>query len=85
MSSTRKGLLAAAEQQDTDLRKVVRKATRVDDLPLMLTVDETCPVLGLGRGTVYGLIREGVIPSVKLGRSVRVPRAALERMLDGEA
>lgn len=41
--------------------------------PLLLTVDETCKALGLGRSNVYGLIAKGVIPSVRIGSSVRVP------------
>lgn len=45
---------------------------------LLLTVDEVAHALGLGRSKTYMLIAAGKLPSVRVGRSVRVPRAALE-------
>jgi excisionase family DNA binding protein len=36
---------------------------------------------GLGRKAAYHLAAKGQIPTVKLGRTLRVPVAALERML----
>lgn len=41
---------------------------------LLLTVRETARRLGVGRSTMYTMLREGAIPSVKLGalRKVRV-------------
>lgn len=38
-------------------------------------------ILGIGRSTAYRLAREGSLPVLKLGRKLRVPRAALEEML----
>jgi excisionase family DNA binding protein len=34
---------------------------------LSLTVDETAAVTGLGRTTIYGLMKSGQLPKVKLG------------------
>lgn len=48
---------------------------------LTLTVEETARLLRIGRATCYQQIREGIIPSVRFGRVIRVPRSALERML----
>jgi len=48
----------------------------------VLTVPETGRRLGVCRGTAYKLAREGVIPTLRLGRRVVVPRAALKRMLE---
>ena len=74
-----------------DLR-LVRSAASLDDLPEVLTVEEAAVVLRIGRGAAYELARlwretngrEG-LPVVSLGRSLRVPRAALRRMLDDSA
>lgn len=41
--------------------------------PAMLTVDELCGLLRVSRVTAYKLIRTGEIPSVRIGKSVRVP------------
>lgn len=49
---------------------------------LVLTPTETAKLLRIGRGTVYEQIRLGVIPSVRLGRRILVPRVALMRMLE---
>ena len=49
--------------------------------PLGLTIKETAAALQLGLGTAYEMVRQGRIPSVRLGRRIVVPRAALEAML----
>lgn len=61
------------------------------ELPDVLTVEEAAAVLRIGRGCAYELARqwrktagqEG-LPVIMLGRHLRVPRAALERLLAGE-
>lgn len=68
--------------------RVVRQAPSLDDLPEVLTVEEAAAVLRIGRGAAYELARlwretngrEG-LPVVTLGRSLRVPRHALRRLL----
>lgn len=50
--------------------------------PLALTVAETATALRLGRNTVYDLIRTGEIPSIRVGRAIRVPQAALTEWLN---
>lgn len=47
-----------------------------------LTVDETAAVLGIGRELAFTMCRTGQIPTIRLGRRILVPRAALERMLE---
>jgi excisionase family DNA binding protein len=47
----------------------------------VLTVEETARVLRLGRTACYEAVRAGSIPSVRLGRAIRVPGAALQTML----
>ncbi len=50
---------------------------------LVLTPIETAKLLRIGRGTVYEQIRLGLIPSIRIGRKILVPKAALIRMLEG--
>jgi len=49
---------------------------------LTLTVPEAAKLIGISRMTAYGAVRDGTIPSIRIGRRVLVPRAALDRMLD---
>lgn len=57
---------------------------QIDSLPLVLTVREAAEVLRLGRDAAYSAVATGQIPSIRLGRRIVVPRAALVRLLNGE-
>jgi excisionase family DNA binding protein len=50
---------------------------------LVLTPVETANLLRISRGTVYEQIRLGVIPSIRCGRRILVPKASLIKMLEG--
>lgn len=50
---------------------------RLEDLPDLITPIELIPILRLGRSAIYEAIRRGDIPSVRIGRRVLVPKAAL--------
>lgn len=69
--------------------RVVGRSPDLDELPPVLTVEEAAAVLRIGRAAAYDLARrfratggrEG-LPVVSFGRTLRVPRAALLRLLD---
>jgi len=48
---------------------------------LVLTPTEVGKLLRIGRGTVYAQLRCGAIPSIRMGRKILVPKAALMKML----
>lgn len=48
----------------------------------VLTVPEAGAQLGLGRNASYDAAKRGDIPTIKLGKLLRVPKQAIERMLD---
>lgn len=60
--------------------KMVTRTTPFDELPEFLSPKEFRNYTGLGRSTVYDLLRREEIPHVKLGKSIRIPKAALQRM-----
>jgi len=65
---------------------VERGRSEVGDEALVLTVEEAAQLLGISRGLGYELVRQGVIPSLRLGRQLVVPRkrlVALVEDLDG--
>jgi excisionase family DNA binding protein len=45
---------------------------------LLLTVEEAAERLGIGKTLAWELVWDGVLPSVRLGRCVRIPLQALE-------
>ena len=48
----------------------------------LLSIAELCQELGMGKSWIYRRLRSGEIPSVKLGRSIKVKRADLEEYLE---
>ena len=49
---------------------------------LVLTVGETSKILRLSKTTVYDQIRQGSIPSIRMGKRILIPRVALMRKLE---
>ena len=55
-----------------------------DDKPMTMTVPETGKkYFDLSRDGAYRAAERGEIPTIRIGRLLRVPVRALERMLDG--
>lgn len=50
--------------------------------PLVLTPLEAAKLLRIGRATAYEQLRRGAIPSIRMGRRILIPRAALLKMLE---
>jgi excisionase family DNA binding protein len=51
---------------------------------LTCTVPEAASLLGISPGLAYELARRGELPTIRFGRRIVVPRAALERLVEGE-
>lgn len=49
---------------------------------LTVSVEEAGRILGYSRNTAYEAAKRGELPIIRLGRKIRVPKAALQRMLD---
>jgi len=49
---------------------------------LLLTVSEAAETLGVSRSHLYNLIQQGHLPTIRLGCSVRIPKAWLERYIE---
>ncbi len=48
---------------------------------LTYSVPEAAEKLGIGRSAAYEAARTGQLPTIKIGKRILVPRAALERLL----
>jgi len=53
----------------------------IETAPGLLSVRRTATRLGVARGTCYRLIRDGVIPAVRVGGSIRVDPRELDEWL----
>lgn len=52
--------------------------------PSVLSVGQLANALGVGLNTAYTLVRSGKIPSVRVGKQIRISKAALLKFLDSE-
>ena len=48
----------------------------------LLKPTEAADMLGIGRTRIYEMLAEGELPSIRIGRSVRVPVAALNKWIE---
>ena len=55
--------------------------TNFETLPLLLTVNELASVIRIGRNAAYQLVKDGDIQSIRIGRSIRIPRDALIQLM----
>jgi len=49
-----------------------------------VSVEEAGRLLGISRGTAYEAAKSGSIPVIRIGKRLLVPKAALQRLLNGE-
>ncbi len=52
---------------------------------LLLRIPDAAERLSVGRSTVYELIQRGELPTVHIGRSVRIPAAAVRAWVERRA
>ena len=50
--------------------------------PLLLRPTEAARLLGISRSKLYELLNSGEIPTLHIGRSVRIPLAALHSWIE---
>lgn len=46
-----------------------------------LSVDEFAIVAGISRSTAFAAVHSGEVPSIRFGKRIRIPTAAVRRML----
>jgi len=49
---------------------------------ILLTAEEAAEALGVGKSTVYDLMRLKLLRSVRIGRARRIPAAACQELVD---
>lgn len=59
--------------------------TNANETALVLTVEDLARILAISKNTAYELVRSRKIRSVKIGRTYRIPRSALQEYLNSAA
>jgi excisionase family DNA binding protein len=49
---------------------------------LTISIEEAGKLLGYSRNSAYEAAKNGELPTIQLGHKMRVPRIAIDRMLD---
>lgn len=52
--------------------------------PALLKVSEAAKIARKGNNFVYWAVRDGLIPAIRLGKSIRIPRDKYLAFLNGE-
>ena len=59
----------------------ISRGTRLSELPDVLTTKECMVFLKIGRNSLYKLLKDGILGSVKVGRKYIIPKSSLEKYL----
>lgn len=59
-------------------------ATTFDDLPLILNVTDVASILSISKVSAYGLVKSVGFPAVRVGRRIKIPKAAFITWLDNQ-
>lgn len=57
-----------------------------EHLPMLLSVKQTAEILGVNAATIYSMLKQSdTLPKVLVGKTYKISRAGLRRMVDGAA
>ncbi len=73
---------SAAEGDKPGSKDVVTLSARQSDSQRQtLSVEDAGEILGLSRGAAYARAKDGSLPTIRLGKRLLVPKAALDKLL----
>lgn len=64
---------------------MLKQVVHEDDGCLVYTVTEAGAKLGLNKSASYAAAARGDLPTIRIGKLIKVPKAAFHRMLDQRA
>lgn len=67
---------------DAKVKKSFIHSRFLDDYPDVLLPEECMAVLSVGRNTMYTLLKNGTLPSVRVGKQYRIPKVHLKHYLE---
>ncbi len=82
-SAAARGRHGEAQVVEMSTTQTITRKTPIADLPEFLSPEEFRDYVGIGRSTIYDLLRRDEIPHVKFGRCIRIPKTALRSAQSG--
>ena len=76
--------MATIRPEVTDRKHACRNSKKPLSQRLVYTVPEAGRLLGLGRNAAYEAAKRGDIPTIRMGRLLRVPKGPLHRLVGAE-
>ena len=55
-----------------------------EDIPVMMTVEEFGRLMRISRNSAYAFVRSGLVPTVKVGRLIRIYRGDVLKLRDAQ-
>lgn len=78
---TEKVLSHQSHHGDKTRLSPARREPGGDSLCLTVSVENAARMLGISRGAAYTHARDGSLPTIRLGKRLLVPKAALDKLL----
>lgn len=60
-------------------------ASQLNSMPDLLTVEEAAHFLRISRGLAYQEVHSGEIPSIRIGRTIRIPKHRLKQLVEAQS
>ncbi len=57
--------------------------TSYEDVPVMMTVEEFGKLMRVNRNTAYTFVRDGLVPTVRVGCQIRIDREDVLQLRNG--
>ena len=69
--------------EQTDTNRVLSPAAMTERpaQPVIYSVPQVAKILRIGRNATYELVKTGKIRCIRIGKTIRIPQAALEEFL----
>ena len=78
---TEKALSAQSDSSQKPHLAPAHRQAGGDSICLTVSVEEAGRILGISRGAAYTHARDGSLPTIRLGKRLLVPKAALDKLL----
>jgi excisionase family DNA binding protein len=63
-------------------KRAAARCASAEGETLVLSVPKAGALIGLSRNSAYQAVKRGQLPTIRIGKRLLVPKAALQRLLD---
>ena len=68
--------------KEQNMMRAADPVTSYEDIPVMMTVEEFGKLMRISRNSAYAFVRSGLVPTVKVGRLIRIYRGDVLKLRD---